>query len=101
MKQFLIRYRLVNGSKAEWHQSIAEFIAHLDSDPELRGKIGYRCMCAGDDYFHIASPIDEATVKTLQGLDFFKRYTDKTRETGGGEVMVAPLEVIAETAYRP
>ena len=34
MKQFLIRYRLTDGTAAEWHQEIARFIAALDSDPE-------------------------------------------------------------------
>jgi hypothetical protein len=100
MKQFLIKYRLVNGTREEWHKSVAEFIATLDSDPDLKGKIAYRCMTTGEDYYHIATPVDEAAVKTLQQKDFFKRYMEKTKATGGGEVVVSPLEVIAETAYR-
>ena len=44
MKHFLIKYRFKSGSKDEWHQEIARFIAALDNDPALKGKISYRCM---------------------------------------------------------
>jgi hypothetical protein len=37
-------------------------------------------------------------VKTLQQRDFFKHYTEKTRQVAGGEVTVTPIELIAETA---
>jgi len=40
---------------------------------------------------------DEAAIKTLQSRDFFKHYTEKTRQVAGGEVVVTPLELIAET----
>ena len=101
MKQFLIKYRLVNGTKEEWHMTVAEFISALDNDPELKDKISYRCMTTGEDYYHLAAPVDETAVKTLQQRDYFKRYTEKTKATGGGEVVVSPLEIIAETAHRP
>jgi hypothetical protein len=57
-------------------------------------------MKSRDDssYFHLAAPIDDAAVKTLQSRDFFKHYTEKTRQVAGGEVTVTPIEVIAETA---
>ena len=35
MKQFLIKYRFQNGSQESWHKDIAQFIAALDSDPDL------------------------------------------------------------------
>ena len=103
MKQFLIRYRRTQGTEEEWHRDIAAFIAALDNDPELKGKISYRCMKIRDspDYFHIATPADEQAVKTLQQRDFFKRYTEKTKLVAGGDVVVSPLEIIAETAHRP
>jgi hypothetical protein len=41
--------------------------------------------------------MDEA-VKTLQQRDYFKSYTEKTRTVAGGDVVVSPLEIIAETA---
>jgi len=49
------------------------------------------------NYFHLASAADEAAVKTLQGRDFFKHYTEKTRQAAGGDVVVTPIELIAET----
>ena len=100
MKQFLIKYRLTNGTEAEWHREIATFIAALDNDPELKGKIVYRCMKSREDstYYHFAAPADDQAVKTLQQREFFKHYTEMTRRVAGGEVMVSPLEIIAETA---
>jgi hypothetical protein len=100
MKHFMIKYQFANGTPEAWHQEIARFIAALDNDPELKGKIAYRVMKNRDDssYFHLASAADEAAVKTLQSRDFFKHYTEKTRQVAGGDVVVTPLELIAETA---
>ena len=100
MKSFLIKYRFQNGSEEAWHRDIAAFIAALDNDPALQGKISYRCMKNRDDssYYHLAAAADEQAIKTLQSRDFFKHYTEKTREAAGGEVVVTPIEMIAETA---
>jgi hypothetical protein len=100
MKQFLIRYRFTNGTQEEWHQDIVRFIANLDSDPLLKGRISYRCMKkAGDcDYYHLARAADDQAPKDLQQRDWFKHYTEKTRLVAGGQVEVLPLEIIAETA---
>ena len=101
MNYFLIQYRFKEGSQEQWHAEIAQFIGALDSDPELKGKIGYRVMKNRDDagYTHLAAAADEQAVKTLQGRDFFKHYTEKTRQVAGGEVVVTPIELIAETAH--
>ena len=100
MKHFMIRYTRSNGTEADWHRDIAEFIANLDSDPVLRGRISYRCMknAKDSDYYHLARAADEQAPKDLQQRDWFKRYTEKTRLVAGGEVEVLPLEIIAETA---
>jgi len=100
MKQFMIRYQFANGTPEEWHREIGRFIAAIDNDPELKGRISYRVMKSRDDssYFHLAAPVDDAAVKTLQSRDFFKHCTEKTRQVAGGEVTVTPIEVIAETA---
>ena len=101
MKHFMITYQFANGTTEEWHREIGRFIAALDSDPELTGKIVYRCMKNRDDssYFHLASAADEQAVKALQQRDFFKHYTEKTREVAaGGDVTVTPIDLIAETA---
>lgn len=99
MKQFMIRYQFKNGTKEDWHQEIARFISNIDGDPALKGKITYRCMKEkeGANYFHLATAADDLAIKALQGNDWFRHYTEKTREVAGGEVTVTPLEVIAET----
>jgi stalled ribosome alternative rescue factor ArfA len=102
MKHFLIKYRFDGGSQQAWHQEIARFIAALDSDPALQGKISYRCMKSkeGSDYYHWAAAADDQAIKALQTSDFFRAYTEKTKLAAGGEVEVLPLEIIAETQYR-
>jgi len=99
MKHFLIKYRLQNAPAEAWHRDVAEFIAALDADPALQGKITYRCMKSreGPDYYHLATAADDQAVKALQQSPFFARYTEKTREVAGGSVEVLPLEIIAET----
>jgi hypothetical protein len=101
MKHFMIKYQFANGTTEEWHREIGRFIAALDNDPELRGRIIYRCLKNRDDagYFHLASAADDDAVRTLQQRDFFKHYTGMTRQVAaGGEVVVTPIERIAETA---
>jgi hypothetical protein len=103
MKHFMIKYQFASGTAEEWHREIGRFIAALDDDPELKGKIIYRCMKNRDDssYYHLAAAADEQAIKTLQQRDFFKHYTEKTRQVAGGEVVVTPIELIAETAHQP
>lgn len=99
MKLFLITYQFSNGSEAEWHQKIAEFIRQLENTPELAGKISYRCMKAaeGNSYYHLATVKDPEVAKSLNTFDFFKAYTQQTELVAGGEVTVTPLELIAQT----
>ncbi len=100
MKHFMIKYQFANGTAADWHREVARFIAAIDGDPELRGRISYRCMKNRDDasYFHLAAAADDAAVKALQSRDFFKSYTERTRQVAaGGQVTVTPIELIAET----
>ena len=98
----MIKYQRRNGSESEWHRSIAQFIAALDSDADLKGKISYRCMKrrGSTDYFHLAAAADDEAVKALQSRDFFTRYTEQTKLAGGGDVEVLPLEIVAETRQR-
>jgi hypothetical protein len=100
MKHFMIKYQFANGTSEQWHREIDRFIAALDGDPELRGRIIYRVMKNRDDagYTHLAAAADEQAIKTLQGRDFFKHYTERTRQVAGGEVVVTPIELIAQTA---
>jgi hypothetical protein len=69
MKHFLIKYRHTTGTTEDWHREIASFIAALDGDPALKGKIGYRCMKGRDgaDYYHLATVFDDTARVALQG----------------------------------
>jgi hypothetical protein len=100
MKHFMIKYQFANGTPEQWHQEVTRFISALDNDPNLKGKILYRVMKNRDDssYYHLATAADERAIKTLQSRDFFKHYTEKTRQVAGGEVVVTPIELIADSA---
>jgi hypothetical protein len=102
MKYFLIKYRLKDLAPEAWHKDVAAFIAALDGDPALKGKISYRCMKTRDsaDYYHLATAADEQAVKALQSSPFFSRYTEKTKHAAGGHLEVLPLEIVAETAWK-
>jgi len=102
MKHFLIKYRFKEGSPEEWRERIAAFISHLDTDPDLKGKISYRCMKERDgaDYYHLASTPDDAAAAALQSKEFFKFYSAETRRVAGGEVSVVPMEILGETKHR-
>ncbi len=102
MKHFLIRYRLTNTTEADWHQTVAKFISALDGDPDLKDKISYRCMKIRDDpaYYHLAAAVDDEAIKALQQRDYFKHYTEATKQASGGDVVVSPVEIIAESAHR-
>ena len=102
MKYFMIKYRFTTGSRADWHGEIERFIAALNADPALAGKIAYRCMRRrdGDDYYHIAATADDQATKTLQSRGYFPAYTEATKHAAGGAVEVLPLDIIAETDFR-
>ena len=99
MKQFLVKYRRQNGTPEEWHREIARFIANIDADPAIKGKVGYRCLKARDgaDYFHIATVYEDSGQAALQTKDWFKAYQGATKAVSGGTVEVLPLELVAET----
>ena len=99
MKHFIIKYRRQNGTPNEWHAEIARFISALDNDPDLTGKIAYRCMKSRDgaDYYHLATVVDDQAVKALQSRAFFSHYSAQTKQAAGGEVEVLPMDIIAET----
>ena len=101
MKRSMIRYQFKVGPQEAWHQQVTEFIAALDSDPDLKGKISYRCIKErnGTGYYHLAGAVDDAAVAALQGKEFFKRYQAETKRVGGGEVQVLGLELVAETKF--
>jgi hypothetical protein len=70
--------------------------------PALKSKIGYRCLKNrdGQDYYHLATVLDDSCRVALQECAFFKHYTEATKAASSGTVEVVPLEVVAETAAR-
>jgi hypothetical protein len=100
MTHFMIRYRFKTGAKEDWHRAIADFIAAIDGNPALKGKIRYRVLNVrgSDQYYHLAAAADDQAIQALQSQDFFKSYNAETRRVAGGEVEVLPLDIIGETA---
>jgi hypothetical protein len=103
MKHFLIKYRFQDGSPDGWHEEIRRFIAAIESDETLDGRIAYRCMKALDlseDRYHLAAAEDDEAAKALQEREFFNRYTGESKRVSGGSLEAVPLAIIAETAFR-
>ena len=103
MKHFLIKYRFQNGSPEAWRDEIKQFIAAVEADGTLNGRIAYRCMKADNgsgEYYHLAAAADDEACKALRSRDFFKAYTEETKRVSGGTVEVLPLAIIAETSAR-
>ena len=102
MKHFLIKYRLRHGSAEDWHRQIAEFVSALDTDPDLKGRITYRVLkpVGGDEYYHLATAMDDEAVAILQAKDVFKRHNERTRLAAGEDVRGVPLEIIVETQHQ-
>ena len=93
MKYSIIKYQFADGTADDWHREVAGFIAALDSDPELKGRISYRCMKnRGDNgYFHLAGAADDLAIKTLQSREFFKAYQANRRWKFGTTADIASL----------
>jgi len=96
MKQFLIKYRLKNGSEERWHQDIVRFISALDNDPALRGKISYRCMKSrgGSDYYHLAT----AAAVSDGSLDKLNRLHGRVQVVHPAPIDVPHVALIACSA---
>jgi hypothetical protein len=100
MKHFLIKYRFKDGSEAAWRERIGQFIAAIEADATLNGRISYRCMKAGagsGEYYHFAATSDDEAAKALQSREFFKTYTEEVKRVSDGTLEVLPLAIIAET----
>jgi hypothetical protein len=103
VKHFLIKYRFKDGSPDAWREQIERFIAAVEADGTLNGRIAYRCMKAdngSNEYYHLAAAADDEASKALQSRDFFKAYTEETKRVSGGTLEVLPLAIIAETSAR-
>ena len=97
MKQFLIKYRRTNGSTEDWHREIGTFIAAIDSDPALKGKVsmltemadsvGLVMLANGDDPAEVTdetygraidrvqAAVDSGQVVRFTGNDFAQPLT--------------------------
>jgi len=103
MKHFVIRYRFANGTPEDWHAEIEHFIAALENDPSLKGRIAYRTMRVGDgpEYMHLATAFDDAAAKELGQRAYFEHYTAACEGVAAdADVTVTPLTIVAETALR-
>jgi hypothetical protein len=102
MPQSIIVYTLKNGAREDWHRQVEAMVTRMNADPDLKGRIAYRVLRQrnGDRYWHVASAIDEAALKALQGKDYFRSYQASTREVSGGTIDVVGTETVAETDFR-
>jgi len=100
MKHFMIKYQFANGTTEEWHREIGRFHLRARQRSRAEGK-DHLPLHEEPRRFQLLSSRRgrrRAGHQDLQARDFFKHYTEKTRQVAGGDVVVTPMELIAETA---
>jgi hypothetical protein len=101
---FLIKYRFSNGSQEDWHREIKRFIAAIEDDPALNGRISYRYMKANNgagDCYHLAGADDDEAAKALQEASSSSAAPANRNGSRAGRLKCVVLAMIAETAFRP
>jgi hypothetical protein len=76
-------------------QVSADFGFAISSPPMRWRRSGYE-QARTSPYYHFCPYLRFRS--NAQQRDFFKHYTEKTRQVAGGEVTVTPIELIAETS---
>lgn len=97
MRSITIRYRY-DGPEDPWRETIAAFIAALDSDPEVTGRFTYQVAVADDGVgrIHWGRWDTKETLATMQSRDYFKTFAAKVKEFAGGQ----PESVAAEVGFK-
>ena len=75
MKHFLIKYRFKDGSPEAWRGEIERFIAAVEADTTLNGRIAYRCMKADNgsgEYYHLAATTGRRSVEGAAAARFLQ-----------------------------
>ena len=89
-----------DGEEAAWEQATSNFIAAIDQDPELAGRLHYRVNRAreGGRRVHWGWWDDPEIVPILQSRDYFKEFTARVREMAGRTLTTIPLTRRGQTA---
>jgi hypothetical protein len=75
-----------SGDEAAWKKATSDFIAAIDSDKEIAGRLHYRVNKArdGNRRVHWGWWDSPETVAKMQSRDYFKTFSAKVREMAGG-----------------
>ena len=93
-----IRYT-TQGPSEEWEREVNAFIAAIDGDPSLRGRISYRCFKEKDgvSFYHAAAAVDDAAVADLKEKPFFKPYSTKLRAVAKSGPEFTQMQLVGGT----
>ena len=88
------------GDEAAWERTTSRFIAAIDKDKELAGRLHYRVNRAkeGSRRVHWGWWESPDIVPILQSRDYFKEFTARVREMGGDSLTTIPLTRHGQTA---
>ncbi len=89
-----------SGDEAVWQKTIADFIAAIDTDAEVAGRLHYRVNKAreGNRRVHWGWWDKPETVAKMQSRDYFKTFSAKLREMAGDTLTTIPVTRHGETA---
>ena len=85
MKHFMIKYQFAHGTPEDWHREIGRFISALDNDPELRGKISYRCVKNRDD-----TNVMECPSMLVSETDHERKGAHQNEADGPSRIQIEP-----------
>ena len=99
MRSITISYKF-GGPEGEWRKMVGDFIAAIDGDPEVAGKITYQVATADDreTRIHWGRWDNQDTLRTMQSRDYFKTFAERLRELTGGQQNVMASDVILKTS---
>ena len=93
-----IRYQY-DGDGAAWQSAVDAFIDAVNSDSDLAGKFSYAVSVAGDGITrnHVGRWDSEATLKILQGRDYFATFSKAVQGFAGDSLDAKQVRLYRET----
>ena len=98
MRTITIWYKY-HGPEENWRKVVGDFIAAIDGDPEIAGKLTYQVTIAddGETRIHWGRWDSQETLRVMQSRDYFKAFAQRVKEFAGGQPNSMSSDVVLKT----